>query len=61
MQIIRADDANLLLNEKKGIFKIVLKAKANQLTMHIPPPTQKRKHFPVIHDYYVDKTASLKY
>ena len=47
--------------KEKGKFKIVLKAKNNQRTMHILPPTQKRIFFPVINDYYVDKTALLKY
>ena len=57
-EIIRGHYVNLLLNEiKENSFEIVLKAKRDQCTMHILPPTEKKEEFLVIAH---DTTSTLK-
>ena len=58
MQIIRADYANLPLNEKKSYIQKMLKMTSVQCTYFFP--RNKGKHFPVINQYYIDKTAPTK-
>ena len=58
MQIIRADYANLPLNEKKRYIQKMLKLTSVQCTYFFP--RNKGKHFPVINHYYIDKTAPTK-
>ena len=60
--MIGGDCANLLLNEKKNPFKIMLKSKNKQCTMDILLLNGKKEEFPVIanNNYYnIDKTKSL--
>ena len=46
--MIRGDCANLLLNDKKNPFKIMLKSKNKQCTMDILLPMEKGKNFQLL-------------
>ena len=41
----------------KSPLKIMLKAKNDQCTMHMPLPTQKKEEFKAIDNRNIDKTA----
>ena len=61
--MIVGDCANLLLNEKKNPFKIMLKSKKKQCTILVLGHTSsygKMEEFPVIaNNYNIDKIQSL--